>query len=81
MNVNICINDEIVDIIQKSVSEKIEGIVNDIIGQNVDAIIEDTVKKQLKSVALMYIQSPELRRKLQKKVQPLVDAILEDKND
>lgn len=81
MNVSICVDNEIVDTIEKAVSEKIEGIVNDIIGQNIDAIIEDTVKKQLKSVALMYIQSPELRRKLQNKVQPLVDSILEGKND
>lgn len=75
MKVNIELNDEVVSKIEAAISEKLNSLVEQVISENIDDIILDTVKKQLRSVAIMYIQSPELRRKLQNKVHPVVDSM------
>lgn len=78
MYVNISVDSELENKIKEAVSEKIADVVNKVIGENIDDIIEDTVRKQIKSVALIYIQSPELRNKLLNKVKPMIDGYLEE---
>lgn len=76
MIANIQLDDSIVDKIEKLVENKLEESVNTIIEENLDSIILNVVKTQLKSAALLYIQSPELRRKMHEKVKPLIDTLI-----
>ena len=73
MRVSVELNDEIISKIEEAIHEKLNSLVEQVISENIDDIILDTVKKQLRSVAIMYIQSPELRKKMQNKVYPIVD--------
>lgn len=76
MNVNVQLNDNIVQEIENLVKERLEEAVNQVIAENLDEIVLSAVKTQMKSAALLYIQSPELRRKMHEKVKPAVDALI-----
>jgi len=76
MKISVEISDEVTNKIEQMCQEKLEGIVEQVVADNIDYILLDTVKKQLKSVAIMYIQSPELRRKMLEKVTPAVDRLV-----
>ena len=67
MNVSVQLNDNIVQQIENLVKEKLEDAVNQVIAENLDEIVLGAVKTQMKSAALLYIQSPELRRKMSQK--------------
>lgn len=76
MNVSVQLNDNIVQQIENLVKERLEDAVNQVIAENLDEIVLGAVKTQMKSAALLYIQSPELRRKMHEKVKPAVDALI-----
>lgn len=81
MNVNINLSGEIVEKISNKVSEKLEEVVNQVLEDSIDDLIKDVVQKQLKTVSLMYIQSPEFRQKMLDRVKPVIDEMVEKSND
>lgn len=76
MRVSIQLDDDITSRIEELVSSKLDEAVNKVIKENLDEIILNVVKSQLKSAALVYMQSNELRHKLLEKVVPQIDALL-----
>lgn len=81
MNVNVNISGEIVEKITNKVTERLEEVVNEVLAESIDDLIKDVVQKQLKSVSLMYIQSPEFRQKMLDKVKPVINNMVENSND
>ena len=81
MNVNVNLSGEIVEKINNKITDKLEQVVNEVLEEKIDDLIKDVVYKQLKSVSLMYIQSPEFRQKMLDKVKPVIDEMVENSND
>jgi hypothetical protein len=81
MNVNVNLSGEIVDKITSKITERLDEVVNQVLEENIDDLIKDVVQKQLKSVSLMYIQSPEFRQKMLDKVKPVINSMVENSND
>lgn len=76
MRVNVQLDEDITERIEELVSSKLDEAVNKVIEENLDDIILQVVKSQIKSAALVYIQSGELRHKLLQKVKPEIDALI-----
>ena len=76
MNVSIQLSDDIVQQIEDKVAKQIEKTVNEVIDENLEEVVHTTIRNQLKSATLLYIQSPECRNKMHEKVKPIVDSII-----
>lgn len=76
MRVNVQLNDNIITRIEELVSSKLDEAVNKVIEENLDEIILHVIKSQIKSAALIYIQSGELKHKLLQKIKPEIDALI-----
>lgn len=81
MNVNVNLRREIVEKINNKITAKLAEVVNEVLEETIDDLIKDVVYKQLKSVSLMYIQSPEFRQRMLDKVKPVINSMVENSND
>ena len=79
MNINIKLSNKIIDKIEQTCEQKLSSIIDDIIMENIDEIVTDVVKKHIRSVSLMYVQSSELKSKLMEKIKPIADELLKIK--
>lgn len=80
MNVNVNLSNELMERIKCRIELQLDQVVNEVLEENIEDLIKDVVQKQLKSVSLMYIQSPELRQKMLNKVKPVINNIVESAN-
>lgn len=76
MKVDFELEERFVSQIENAVSERLKPLIEEILSQNIDDILTDVVHKQLKSCALIYIQSPEFRQKMMDKVKPQIDSMI-----
>lgn len=76
MKVSVQLDDNIIQNIEKLIQSKLDEIMEKVVEENIDEIIFNAVKTQIKSCAIIYMQSPEFRNKLLQKVKPKLDAFI-----
>lgn len=74
--VTINLDDKIMEAIEDKLNEQLPKIIEELLQENTDELIKDIVIKQLRSCALIYIQSPDFRAKMLEKVKPKVNEIV-----
>lgn len=76
MKVSIELTNDIVSQIQQKVSDSLQTAVDEIIEQNLDEIVAKAISSQVKSITMIYLQSPEFKNKIYQKVIPIVNSQL-----
>ena len=74
MNINIKLPQELEEKITVEANKRLSDMLDNILenDEEINTLIKQTIKGQVKSIALLYLQSPDLRTRMAQKVYPIV---------
>lgn len=74
MNINIQLPKELENKITVEANKRLSDMLDNILenDEEINTLIKQTIKGQVKSIALLYLQSPDLRSRMAQKVYPIV---------